>query len=55
MFVIAFFRYFFPTFENDTLLCSLEDDEEGDDVQEDDENATGGKPRMTMEIKTRTI
>lgn len=43
MFVIAFFRYFFPTYENDTLLCSLEDDEEGDDVQADDENATGDK------------
>ncbi|XP_074619362.1 zinc finger protein 277-like isoform X1 [Acropora palmata] len=36
-------QYFFPTYENDTLLCSLEDDEEGDDVQEDDENTTGGK------------
>ena len=35
LFVVAVFRYFFPTYENDTLLCSLEDDEDEDD--DDDE------------------
>lgn len=28
----GFFRYFFPTYENDNLLCALEDDEFDEDV-----------------------
>lgn len=30
-----FFRYFFPTYENDSLLCSLEDDEDEEERVED--------------------
>ena len=29
-------RYFFPTYENDALLCSLEDDEEDETEDRDD-------------------
>lgn len=29
-------QYFFPTYENDTLLCSLEDDEDEDDDDDDE-------------------
>lgn len=29
-------QYFFPTYENDALLCSLEDDEEDETEDRDD-------------------
>jgi len=32
--VVLIFRYFFPTYENDALLCSLEDDEDEDEKEE---------------------
>ena len=31
--VVDDFRYFFPTYENDALLCSLEDDEDEDEKE----------------------
>lgn len=33
--VVDVFRYFFPTYENDALLCSLEDDEDEDEKEEE--------------------
>lgn len=33
------YRYFFPTYENDNLLCQLEDDD--NDVEDDTEGASG--------------
>ena len=34
--MFLFFRYFFPTYENDSLLCSLEDDEDEEEKVEDE-------------------
>lgn len=39
-------RHFFPTYENDTLLCSLEDDD--DDEEEGSWNAEETKKRITL-------
>ena len=33
-FPIFNFRYYFPTYENDNLLCQLDDDDDDDDVSE---------------------
>ena len=35
-FLSLFFRYFFPTYENDSLLCSLEDDEADEERVEEE-------------------
>ena len=32
---VCFCRYYFPTFENDNLLCALDDDDDTDDVTPD--------------------
>ena len=42
--MICFHRYFFPTYENDNLLCTLDDDED------DDESGTGSAAEMTEVI-----
>jgi hypothetical protein len=36
-FFFSFHRYFFPTYENDNLLCQIEDDDDNDEqiIQDD--------------------
>lgn len=41
MFLFSFFRYFFPTYENDNLLCQLEDNSDTDDEQFQDGAVSG--------------
>lgn len=35
MFLFSFCRYFFPTYENDNLLCQLEDNSDTDEQFQD--------------------
>lgn len=44
--VISFFRYYFPTYENDALLCALPDSEE--ESEEADEG--GAVPVIAEDI-----
>ena len=47
--VLHLFRYYFPTYENDNLLCGLEDDNE-----EDEEEATKVEVDSNRGVRRRT-
>ena len=48
IFFCAFlFRYFFPTYENDALLCSLEDDEEDEETADKDNDTQNNTEQET--------
>ena len=44
--VISFSRYYFPTYENDALLCALTDSED----EEEEEDQRGGVPVIAEDI-----
>lgn len=53
--VCAFlFRYFFPTYENDALLCSLEDDEEDEETADKDNDTQNNTEQETEWINKQS-